>query len=84
MEVFNILLGNGTDDQNLIVFEFRLPRIILGILVGMGMGVSGCIMQSLLRNDMANPGTLGISSGSGLFVLIFVVYITSGTVTLAI
>lgn len=72
-EVLRVVLGRGTEKQNLIVFEFRLPRIVLAILVGMGMGVSGCVMQSLLRNDMASPGTLGISSGSGLFVLIFVV-----------
>lgn len=74
-EVFDVLLGNGTDKQKLIVFEFRLPRIVLAILVGFGMGASGCIMQSLLRNDMASPGTLGISSGSGLFVLLFVVFV---------
>lgn len=72
-EVLQVLWGNGTKNQTMIVFEFRLPRIILAMLVGVGMGASGCIMQSLLRNDMASPGTLGISSGSGLFVLIFVV-----------
>lgn len=74
-EVFNVILGNGTAQQNLIVFEFRLPRIFLAILVGIGMGTAGCIMQSLLRNHMASPGTLGISSGSGLFVLIFIVFL---------
>lgn len=73
-EVLNVVLGKGTEKQNLIVFEFRLPRIILAVLVGIGMGASGCIMQSLLRNDMASPGTLGISSGSGLFVLMFIVF----------
>lgn len=72
-DVLNVLLGKGTDKQNLIVYEFRLPRIVLAMLVGIGMGAAGCIMQSLLRNDMASPGTLGISSGSGLFVLVFVV-----------
>lgn len=77
LEVLNVLLGNGTDKQNLIVFDFRLPRILLSILVGLGMGAAGVVMQSLLRNDMASPGTLGISSGSGLFVLFFVVFIAS-------
>ncbi|MFF2017120.1 FecCD family ABC transporter permease [Paenibacillus sp. NPDC058177] len=77
LEVLNVLLGTGTDKQNLIVFDFRLPRIVLSILVGMGMGAAGVVMQSLLRNDMASPGTLGISSGSGLFVLFFVVFIAS-------
>ena len=69
--VVNVLLGRGTEAQNLIVFQFRMPRIVLSILVGMGMGVSGCIMQSLLKNDMASPGTLGISSSSVFFMLIF-------------
>ncbi|BCJ94086.1 iron compound ABC transporter permease [Anaerocolumna cellulosilytica] len=78
-EVFQVFLGKGTDKQNLIVFDFRLPRIVLGLLVGIGMGVSGCIMQSLLKNDMASPGTLGISSGSGLFVLVFIaIFSTKG------
>ncbi|MFB9277591.1 FecCD family ABC transporter permease [Cohnella cellulosilytica] len=77
LEVLNVLLGKGTEKQNLIVFDFRLPRIVLSILVGLGMGAAGVVMQSLLRNDMASPGTLGISSGSGLFVLIFVVYVAS-------
>lgn len=71
-EVLSVLLGQGTSQQKLIVYEFRLPRIILALLVGIGMGVSGTIMQSLLRNDMASPGTLGISSGSGLFVLVYI------------
>ncbi len=77
-QVLNVLKGLGSPKENLILFEFRLPRIILAILVGIGMGTAGCIMQSLLKNNMASPGTLGISSGSGLFVLLFVVYI-SGT-----
>lgn len=83
-EVLNVILGKGTDKQNLIVFEFRLPRIVLSVLVGIGMGTSGCIMQSLLRNDMASPGTLGISSGSGLFVILYVVAFSTGGISSAI
>ncbi|ACA57066.1 iron ABC transporter permease [Clostridium botulinum] len=71
-EVLNVILGKGTDKQNLIVFEFRLPRIVLSILVGIGMAISGCILQALFRNDLADPGILGISSGSGLFILIYI------------
>lgn len=72
-EVLQVIIGQGTPKQNLIVYEFRLPRIILAIFVGIGMGISGTLMQSLLKNDMASPGTLGISSGSGLFVLMYIV-----------
>jgi ABC-type Fe3+-siderophore transport system permease subunit len=77
LEVFKVIIGEGTSKQNLIVFDFRLPRIVLSILVGIGMGISGCIMQSLLKNDMASPGTLGISSGSGLFVLMYITLFAS-------
>lgn len=82
-EVWQVFMGNGSSQQNLIVYEFRLPRIILGFFVGIGMGVSGVIMQSLLKNDMASPGTLGISSGSGLFVLIYIVLFNSESVLAA-
>ncbi|WP_431088637.1 FecCD family ABC transporter permease [Paenibacillus sp. 8b26] len=77
IEVFKVIIGEGTSKQNLIVFDFRLPRIVLSILVGIGMAISGCIMQSLLKNDMASPGTLGISSGSGLFVLLYITLFAS-------
>lgn len=77
LEVFKVIIGEGTSKQNLIVFDFRLPRIVLSILVGIGMAISGCIMQSLLKNDMASPGTLGISSGSGLFVLMYITLFAS-------
>ncbi|MDD3831770.1 MAG: iron ABC transporter permease [Clostridia bacterium] len=71
--VFATLFGFGTKLENIIVFTYRLPRLVLCLLVGIGMGVSGAIMQSILRNDMASPGTLGISSGSGLFMIIYVI-----------
>ncbi len=71
-EVLNVVLGKGTAKQNLIVFEFRLPRIVLSILIGIGMATSGCILQALFKNDLADPGILGISSGSGLFMLIYI------------
>lgn len=70
--VLETFLGKGTDREKLIIYEFRLPRIVLSILVGIGMGAAGVIMQSLLKNDMASPGTLGISAGSGLFVLLYI------------
>ncbi len=50
---------------DLVVLQIRLPRICLGILAGMGLGIAGCVMQGILRNPLASPYTLGISSGAG-------------------
>jgi iron complex transport system permease protein len=47
------------------VWNLRLPRILMGILAGTGLGISGCIIQGVLRNPLASPYTLGISSGAG-------------------
>lgn len=59
------LLGQG-DDQLLqhLLFSLRLPRTVAAILAGAGLAISGCLMQSLLRNPLASPSTLGISQGA--------------------
>jgi cobalamin transport system permease protein len=61
----------GRSDQlpteyRLIVFDLRLPRILLGILVGAALSVSGASFQALLRNPLADPFVLGVSSGAAL------------------
>lgn len=47
------------------IWNLRLPRIFMGIVAGFGLGVAGCVMQALLKNPLASPYTLGISSGAG-------------------
>jgi iron complex transport system permease protein len=71
LEVFQTLFGMGTEKQELILFEFRLPRIVISLLVGAGLAVSGCIMQSISRNALADPSILGISHGAGLMVILY-------------
>jgi iron complex transport system permease protein len=50
---------------NVVVWDMRFPRIILGILAGMGLGIAGAVMQAVLKNPLASPFTLGISSAAG-------------------
>lgn len=50
----------------LVVLNIRLPRVLLGLLVGAGLAVSGALMQGLFRNPLADPGLVGVSAGAGL------------------
>ena len=81
LEVIRTLFGLGTDKQHLILFEFRLPRIVISILVGMGLAVSGCVLQGISRNALADPGILGINAGAGLAVMLFISFFPSTTAT---
>jgi iron complex transport system permease protein len=50
----------------IILFDIRLPRLVLGILVGAALSVSGAVMQGLFRNPLADPGLVGVGAGAGL------------------
>ncbi|MBZ8134773.1 iron ABC transporter permease [Afifella sp. IM 167] len=59
--------GEGVSARDrLIIGEIRLPRAILGSLVGASLAVSGAVMQGLFRNPLADPGLVGVSAGAGL------------------
>ena len=68
------LFGGGSDRENLILYGFRLPRIVIAMLVGAGLALSGCIIQGVSRNALADPGLLGINAGAGLTVMLFVLF----------
>ncbi|WP_238651684.1 FecCD family ABC transporter permease [Paenibacillus piscarius] len=75
LEVLHTLSGSGTRQQELILFDFRLPRIVISLLIGAGFAVSGSILQGLSRNALAEPSTLGINAGAGFAVLIFISFV---------
>ncbi|AOM40317.1 FecCD family ABC transporter permease [Xenorhabdus hominickii] len=71
---FKTLWESSLDDpQWQIWLNIRLPRILLAILVGGALAVSGAVMQGLFRNPLADPGLLGISSGAALMVAMVIV-----------
>jgi iron complex transport system permease protein len=74
LDVLKTLFGGGTHKQDLVLFEFRLPRIVISVLVGAGLAVSGAILQGVSRNGLADPGLLGINAGAGLAVVLFIAY----------
>lgn len=77
LDVIKTLCGFGTDQQHLVLFDFRLPRIVIAILIGMGLAVSGAVLQALTRNALADPGIIGINSGAGMVVLLYVAFYTA-------
>ncbi len=59
--------GLSFDEESLtVLYNIRLPRIIVAVLVGLSLGVSGAVMQSLFRNPLAGPSILGVSQGSAV------------------
>jgi iron complex transport system permease protein len=74
IKVFETLIGKGTKKSNTILFDFRLPRIVMAMLVGAGLAVSGNLLQSISRNNLADPGILGINSGAGLAVAAYIMF----------
>lgn len=77
LEVLKTFFGFGTPKQELILFQFRLPRIVISLLVGAGLATAGAILQGLSRNPLADPGLLGINSGAGLAVVLFISFFPS-------
>jgi len=71
------LLGCGTPQPistaTLIVWTVRIPRVLVGVLVGINLAISGTIFQAITRNEMASPYLLGVSSGAGLTILLVLV-----------
>ena len=61
---------DSTDTYQVIFRDFRLPRLIIGIIAGSGLAISGLLMQTLFNNPLAGPYILGINSGASLFAAI--------------
>ena len=64
-EVIKTFLRIDPNEQHdLVIFEFRLPRIVIAMVIGIGLGVAGVVLQAVTRNELADPGILGINAGT--------------------
>lgn len=64
--IMDVLLGEGEPVATAIIMQIRLPRMVLGIVVGVSLALSGAALQGMLRNPLADPGLVGVSSGASI------------------
>ncbi|WP_339195300.1 iron ABC transporter permease [Aeribacillus sp. FSL W8-0870] len=72
--VKTLLRVDPNSEHDLVIFEFRLPRILIASLIGFGFAVAGATLQGISRNGLADPGVLGINSGAGAAIVIFMLF----------
>ena len=85
VDVVSALMGSQEGIAHLVVFEWRLPRVLSAVVFGAALGVSGAIFQSLTRNPLASPDVIGLSAGSyaGGLIMIIVFGVGAGSVPVA-
>lgn len=69
------LFGNGTFKEEFVLFTIRLPRIFITFLAGAALALSGSILQTITRNDLADPGIIGVNTGAGTAIAIFFLFV---------
>ncbi|AXG83070.1 FecCD family ABC transporter permease [Streptomyces paludis] len=75
--VIATILGGGEQVDAFVVMDLRMPRALAGLVVGIALGMSGAITQSVVRNPLASPDILGITGGAGM-VAVFLVTVSGG------
>lgn len=79
--VLDALLHGGHSDAAEVVREMRVPRTVLGVMVGAALAVAGTALQGITRNPIADPGILGISQGASVGVVVAIAYAGTHTLT---
>ncbi|MFF5016053.1 FecCD family ABC transporter permease [Streptomyces sp. NPDC001165] len=78
-DVVRTLLGNGNSGQEFIVNELRLPRVLVGLLVGASLGLGGALFQAVTRNPLGSPDVLGLGQGATAGALVMIVLFSGST-----
>jgi iron complex transport system permease protein len=83
-EVLQALLGQGTAKTELVVVSWRLPRVLMAIVIGGALGISGAIFQSLTRNPLGSPDIIGFNAGAYTGALVSMLLLGGGFVSTTI
>jgi len=82
LAVIQTLLGHGDGPNTTIIYNLRLPRVLIAILVGASLGVAGALLQGIVRNPLTSPDIIGITGGASLGAVIFIIYFSHLTIKL--
>ncbi|MEW2394343.1 FecCD family ABC transporter permease [Streptomyces venezuelae] len=82
-DVVRTLFGNGDAGQEFIINDLRLPRVLVGLLVGAALGLGGALFQSIARNPLGSPDVLGLGQGSTAGALTMIVLFQGSAVQVA-
>ena len=77
LQVGHSLINPADSELTFIMWQLRLPRIVLAILVGAALAMAGAILQSIVRNPLASPDVIGITSGAALAAVLFIALLSS-------
>ncbi len=80
--IMHTLLGNVETTDEMVIWNIRFPRNIVGALVGANLAVSGAILQAVMKNPLADPGIVGVSSGAGLAGVMMLIFMPEASLLL--
>ncbi|WP_339318355.1 iron ABC transporter permease [Paenibacillus sp. FSL R10-2734] len=72
--VIRTLFGMGDPSDAMIIFSLRMPRVVVAVMVGAALAISGALLQGIVRNPLTSPDIIGISGGASLGTVIFILY----------
>lgn len=72
--VISAFFGNADSSDSMIIFSLRMPRVLIAVMVGSALAVSGALLQGIVRNPLTSPDIIGISGGASLGTVIFILY----------
>ncbi|MGC1510222.1 iron-enterobactin ABC transporter permease [Ketobacter sp.] len=81
--VWQALLGDGTASNRMVVVQWRLPRVVMALVLGAALGMSGAIFQSLIRNPLGSPDVIGFNSGAYTGALLAIVLLQANHLQIA-
>lgn len=79
-KVFKTIIGMGDERSFVVVWKLRMPRVIGAVVAGAGLSIAGCVMQTCLKNPLAAPSTLGVTSAATFGANLAIIVLGAGTV----